>query len=50
MVTSDRIAVMNQGRVEQVDEPRALYGRPRTRFVTGFIGRTNEGLGMENAR
>jgi iron(III) transport system ATP-binding protein len=28
MVTSDRIAVMNQGRVEQIDEPRALYARP----------------------
>jgi iron(III) transport system ATP-binding protein len=41
MVTSDRIAVMNRGRVEQVDEPRALYARPRTRFVAGFIGRTN---------
>jgi iron(III) transport system ATP-binding protein len=41
MVTSDRIAVMNQGRVEQVDGPRALYARPRTRFVAGFIGRTN---------
>jgi iron(III) transport system ATP-binding protein len=41
MVTSDRIAVMNQGRVEQIDEPRALYARPRTRFVAGFIGRTN---------
>jgi iron(III) transport system ATP-binding protein len=31
MVTSDRIAVMNQGRMEQVDEPRALYARPRHR-------------------
>jgi iron(III) transport system ATP-binding protein len=41
MVTSDRIAVMNQGRVEQVDPPYALYNRPRTRFVAGFIGRTN---------
>ena len=41
MVTSDRIAVMNQGRVEQADEPRRLYARPRTRFVAGFIGRTN---------
>jgi iron(III) transport system ATP-binding protein len=41
MVTSDRIAVMNQGRIEQVDGPRALYARPRTRFVAGFIGRTN---------
>jgi iron(III) transport system ATP-binding protein len=41
MVTSDRIAVMNQGRIEQVDHPRALYNRPKTRFVAGFIGRTN---------
>ena len=41
MVTSDRIAVMNQGRVEQVDTPHAIYNRPQTRFVAGFIGRTN---------
>jgi iron(III) transport system ATP-binding protein len=41
MVTSDRIAVMNQGRIEQVDKPHTLYNRPRTRFVAGFIGRTN---------
>jgi ABC-type Fe3+/spermidine/putrescine transport system ATPase subunit len=46
MVTSDRIAVMNHGRIEQVDVPRALYNKPKTRFVAGFIGRTNfiEGL------
>ncbi len=41
MVTSDRIAVMNNGRIEQVDDPYSLYTRPRTRFVAGFIGRTN---------
>ncbi len=41
MVTSDRIAVMNHGRIEQVDVPRALYNQPKTRFVAGFIGRTN---------
>ena len=41
MVTSDRIAVMNHGRIEQVDDPRALYNKPKTRFVAGFIGRTN---------
>jgi ABC-type Fe3+/spermidine/putrescine transport system ATPase subunit len=41
MVTSDRIVVMSKGRIEQVDAPFALYGRPRTRFVAGFIGRTN---------
>jgi iron(III) transport system ATP-binding protein len=46
MVTSDRIAVMNHGRIEQVDHPRALYDKPKTRFVAGFVGRTNfiEGL------
>src|SRR5262249_41136769 len=37
----DRIAVMNQGRIEQVDAPHALYNKPKTRFVAGFIGRTN---------
>ena len=41
MVTSDRIAVMNAGRIEQVDDPFTLYNRPKTRFVAGFIGRTN---------
>ncbi len=41
MATSDRIAVMNTGRIEQVDAPHVLYTRPRTRFVAGFIGRTN---------
>lgn len=41
MVTSDRIAVMNLGRLEQIDAPHALYSRPKTRFVAGFIGRTN---------
>ena len=41
MAVSDRIAVMNQGRVEQVDTPHRLYARPKTRFVAGFVGRTN---------
>jgi iron(III) transport system ATP-binding protein len=41
MVTSDRIVVMNHGRIEQVDDPVSLYNRPRSRFVAGFIGRTN---------
>ncbi|WP_342639977.1 ABC transporter ATP-binding protein [Rhodoligotrophos ferricapiens] len=41
MVASDRIAVMNKGRIEQVAPPYELYNRPRTRFVAGFIGRTN---------
>ncbi len=41
MVTSDRIVVMNHGRIEQVDDPVTLYNAPKTRFVAGFIGRTN---------
>ena len=41
MVTSDRVAVMNKGRIEQVDVPYKVYSRPKTRFVAGFIGRTN---------
>lgn len=35
---SDRIAVMHHGRLEQLDTPRALYERPRTRFVAEFVG------------
>ena len=34
-------AVMNAGRIEQVDAPHLLYTRPCTRFVASFIGRTN---------
>src|SRR5213075_776300 len=41
MVTSDRIAVMSLGRIEQVADPHTLYNKPKTRFVAGFIGRTN---------
>jgi ABC-type Fe3+/spermidine/putrescine transport system ATPase subunit len=41
MATADRIVVMNEGRIEQVDTPVAIYDRPRTRFVAAFIGRTN---------
>lgn len=38
---SDQIAVMNQGRIEQIGSPREIYDLPRTRFVAGFIGNTN---------
>ena len=41
MVTADRIAVMNLGRVEQVATPYEVYERPTTQFVAAFIGRTN---------
>jgi putative spermidine/putrescine transport system ATP-binding protein len=38
---SDRVAVFHDGRVEQVDAPGALYARPRTTFVAGFVGTAN---------
>lgn len=38
---SDRIAVMRQGRVEQVGSPTEIYERPKTTFVADFIGDTN---------
>ncbi len=41
MVTSDRIVVMNRGKIEQVDTPFRLYNAPHTQFVASFIGRTN---------
>jgi spermidine/putrescine transport system ATP-binding protein len=41
LVMADRIAVMNQGRLEQVDGPEALYERPRTRFAADFLGVSN---------
>jgi spermidine/putrescine transport system ATP-binding protein len=41
LVMSDRIAVMNAGRVEQMDDAQALYERPRTRFVAQFLGSCN---------
>ena len=41
MSVADRIAVMNGGRVEQVDAPVVVYDRPATLFVSGFIGTTN---------
>ncbi|TXL77585.1 ABC transporter ATP-binding protein [Vineibacter terrae] len=41
LAMSDRIAVMNAGRVEQVGAPAEIYDRPRTRFVADFIGEIN---------
>jgi spermidine/putrescine transport system ATP-binding protein len=41
LALSRRIAVMNRGRVEQVDEPSNIYNFPRTRFVADFIGHCN---------
>ena len=39
MALADRIAVLRNGRIEQIGTPQELYHRPATRFVAGFIGR-----------
>jgi spermidine/putrescine transport system ATP-binding protein len=41
LALSDRIAVMNAGRIEQLGEPGEVYERPRTRFVAQFLGACN---------
>ncbi len=41
MSLSDRIAVINKGKVEQLDVPAKIYEAPKTRFVASFIGDTN---------
>src|SRR5437867_5483167 len=38
MTMGDRIAVMNEGELQQADVPREVYARPRNVFVAGFIG------------
>lgn len=38
---SDRLAVFNQGKIEQVGSPAEVYERPATAFVAGFIGVSN---------
>ena len=46
LALSHRIAVMNRGNVEQIDEPSKIYGFPRNRFVADFIGK----ISMMNAQ
>lgn len=41
MTSSDRIAVMNKGKIEQIDGPEQIYAHPATRYVAEFIGRSN---------
>jgi ABC-type Fe3+/spermidine/putrescine transport system ATPase subunit len=41
LAVSDRSAVMNQGRIEQLGDARAVYEHPASRFVADFIGSTN---------
>ena len=42
MAISDRVGVMNQGVLEQIDTPDALYNQPATNFVAGFVGVMNK--------
>jgi spermidine/putrescine transport system ATP-binding protein len=42
LALSDRIAVMNNGRIEQVSSPQSLYEKPESQFVAEFIGRMNK--------
>ena len=42
LVMSDHVAVMNQGKFEQVDTPRNLYAKPATPFVARFVGENNQ--------
>ncbi|CAL8968717.1 Vitamin B12 import ATP-binding protein BtuD [Cellulomonas sp. T2.31MG-18] len=41
MAVADRVAVMRDGLLEQIDPPRALYSRPASAFVAGFVGTVN---------
>ena len=44
LVMSDRVAVMNRGKIEQLDTPVNLYTHPNTAFVAGFVGENNRFL------
>ncbi len=41
LVMSDKVAVMNRGKFEQIDTPKNLYKNPKTAFVAGFVGESN---------
>ncbi|MFK0688440.1 ABC transporter ATP-binding protein [Mesorhizobium sp. IMUNJ 23033] len=41
LTMSDRVAVMNSGRIQQIDTPQQIYDRPSTRFVAEFMGEAN---------
>jgi spermidine/putrescine ABC transporter ATP-binding subunit len=41
LVLADRVAVLNQGRIEQIGSPQAVYEQPETAFVAKFLGETN---------
>src|SRR4051812_21118310 len=51
MTVSDRIAVMNAGKIDQIGSPNEIYNQPQTRFVSDFIGEINlfEGVWHDGA-
>ena len=50
LTMSDKVAVMNAGRIEQFDDPVRLYARPRSLFTTRFVGVSSELRGTVAAR
>lgn len=49
LVMSDHVAVMNEGRFEQIGRPEDLYHNPQTAFVAGFVGDSNRWRGKVSA-
>ncbi|WP_370399103.1 ABC transporter ATP-binding protein [Sulfitobacter sp. JB4-11] len=49
LVMSDHVAIMNEGRFEQIGRPEELYHAPKTAFVAGFVGDTNRWSGKVTA-
>ena len=41
LTMSDRIAVLDKGRIQQLDKPAAIYEKPKNEFVAGFVGVSN---------
>lgn len=50
LTMSDRIAVFNNGKIEQIGTPTEIYERPATRFVAGFVGTSNILEGAQSLR
>jgi len=50
MTLGHRVAVLHNGRLQQLGPPRELYERPRTRFVADFVGTNNLVVGTARAR
>lgn len=46
LAISDRVAVMREGRIEQVGTPEVIYAEPASPFVAGFIGKMNQCVGV----